>query len=143
MGSKKAGKVRKSIPFEFVLEALAEAAPYTKAMFGCVAVYVEDKIVFILRDREDQIENNGVWLATTPVHHKALLRDFPAMRSLKDFGLGPTGWQVLPSNSADFEESVMRACELVLENDPRIGKVPKARVSARSSLRKVKFRSKK
>ncbi len=42
---------RKIAPHEFVLDALAPLAPTTRPMFGCLAVYVEDKIVLILRDR--------------------------------------------------------------------------------------------
>lgn len=44
------------------------------------------------------------------------------------FGPGPTGWQVLPVNSDDFEESVIKACQLVIKRDPRIGKVPKIKL---------------
>lgn len=114
----------KRIPFEFVLEALESADPYTKPMFGCTAVYVGEKIVLILRERESSPGDNGVWLATTPEHHESLAREFPSMRSIAVFGPGPTGWQVLPVDSADFEEAALRACELILEGDPRIGKVP-------------------
>ncbi len=38
-------KQRKAIPQEFVLDALAPLSPRTRRMFGCLAVYVEDKIV--------------------------------------------------------------------------------------------------
>jgi hypothetical protein len=31
---------------------------------------------------------------------------------------------VLPTDADDFEEAALRACELVLAEDPRIGKVP-------------------
>lgn len=118
-------KSKKHIPFDFVLEELGSVMPYTKPMFGAVAVYVEDKIVFILRDRPKTPEDNGVWLATTSEHHPSLQKTFPNMRSLKTFGPGPTGWQILPADADDFEESVLQACELVTHGDPRIGKVPK------------------
>jgi hypothetical protein len=93
-------------------------------MFGCVAVYVKDKIVLVLRDRPDRPEDNGVWLATIPDHHESLRKDFPNMRSIGAIGKDVTGWQVLPADSDDFEETALRACELVLGRDPRIGKVP-------------------
>jgi hypothetical protein len=38
-----------------------------------------------------------------------------------------TGWQLLPADAENFEEAALRACELVLAGDPRIGKVPGAR----------------
>ena len=67
-------KPRKAVPHEFVLEALAALSPQTRPMFGCLAVYVEDKIVLILRDKRDQTADNGVWLATTEEHHESLRR---------------------------------------------------------------------
>src|SRR6516164_11844252 len=60
-----AAKRRKPVPHEFVLDALAELSPRTNPMFGCLAVYVEDKIVLILRDKREPTADNGVWLATT------------------------------------------------------------------------------
>jgi hypothetical protein len=43
---------------------------------------------------------------------------------------------VLPAAASDFEEAALRACELVLARDPRIGKVPKARRASRLTSRK-------
>ena len=93
-------------------------------MFSCLAIYVEDKIVFTLRDKRDQTADTGVWLATTEEHHQSLRREFPNMRSIQVLGKKVTGWQVLPTDAEDFEEAALRACELVLARDPRIGKVP-------------------
>ncbi len=128
-------KRRKPIPFEFVLDALAPAAPSTRPMFGCLAIYVREKIVLILRHKADETSptketDNGVWLATTGDHHESLRRDFPNMRSIGVLGKKITGWQVLPADAPDFEEAAMRACELVLAGDPRIGKIPGQRRKA-------------
>jgi hypothetical protein len=114
----------KSIPFDFIFDHLIRVKPYTKPMFGCTSVYVDDKIVFVLRQKNGDRNDNGVWIATTVEHHESLSEEFPSMRSIRVFGKGPTGWQVLPEESPDFEESVIRACELVVARDPRIGKVP-------------------
>ncbi len=124
-----APRQRKVVPHEFVLDAIAPLLPHTRSMFGCLAVYVEDKIVFLLRDKRDGTADNGVWLATTPEHHESLRREFPNMRSIQLLGKETTGWQVLPADSLDFEEAALRACELILAGDSRIGKVPKRRVS--------------
>ena len=115
------------IPHAFVLDALFSISPITRPMFGCLAVYVSEKIVFVLRDRADQPDDNGVWLATTADHHRSLKRAFPHMRSISALGKKVTGWQVLPADAPDFEEAALRACDLVLARDPRIGKVPAAR----------------
>ncbi len=117
-------KTRKVPPFAFALEALETISPWTRLMFGCVAVYVGEKIVLILRDRPTSSADNGVWLATAEEHHESLRREFPNMRSVELFGKEVTSWQVLPSDSPDFEEAALRACELVVARDPRIGKVP-------------------
>ncbi|HEV8043198.1 MAG TPA: hypothetical protein VGP62_30240 [Bryobacteraceae bacterium] len=120
-------KRRKTIPHEFVLDAMASLSPRTHPMFGCLAIYVEEKIVLILRDKAGETTDNGVWLATTQEHHESLRREFPNMRSIKVLGKKVTGWQLLPADAPDFEESALRASELVLARDPRIGKVPKAK----------------
>jgi hypothetical protein len=54
------------------------------------------------------------------------------MRSIQVFGKKVTGWQVLPAEAKDFEEAALRACELVLAEDPQIGKVPGARRASRA-----------
>jgi hypothetical protein len=135
-------KQRKPVPHEFVLDAIASLSPVTRSMFGCLAIYVQEKIVLILRDKRDPAADNGVWLATTEEHHQSLRRDFPNMRSIQVLGKKVTGWQVLPADSQDFEEAALRACEFVLAGDPRIGKVPGARRAKRSGITKAAKSSK-
>jgi hypothetical protein len=132
-------KPRKPVPHEFVLDAIAPLSPTTRPMFGCLAIYVKDKIVLILRnkDKRDQTADNGVWLATTEEQHQSLRREFPNMRSIKALGKKVTGWQVLPSDAPDFEEAALRACDLVLAGDPRIGKVPGARRASKPKTKKA------
>ncbi len=137
-----APKPRKAIPHEFVLDALAPLSPRTNPMFGCLAVYVGEKIVLVLRDKRDETQDNGVWLATTPEHHESLRREFPNMRSIKVLGKPVTGWQILPTDAPDFEQSALRACELIVAGDPRIGKVPKPRSGARAKAPQRAARSK-
>lgn len=107
-------------------------------MFGCLAVYVNDKIVLVLREKLEASADNGVWLATTMEHHELLRREFPHMRSIGVFGKDVTGWQVLPADAPDFERAALRACELVLANDPRIGKLPKQRRLPRISSKSAR-----
>jgi hypothetical protein len=126
-------KPRKPVPHEFVLDAIATLSPKTRSMFGCLAIYVQDKIVFILRDKPEQPADNGVWLATTEDQHQSLRREFPNLRSIRVLGKKVTGWQVLPADAQDFEEAALHACDLVLARDPRIGKVPKRRASRSKS----------
>jgi hypothetical protein len=132
-----AGQRGKIPPHEFVLDAISLASPTTRPMFGCVAVYVDDKIVFVLRDKVSSAADNGVWLATTEEHHQSLRREFPYMRSIGVLGKEVTGWQVLPVDAPDFEEAALRACQLVLARDPRIGKVPNTRLPSKSRAQKT------
>ena len=124
-------KPRKPIPHPVVLEALAPLSPMTRPMFGCLAIYVNDKIVLILRDKQGPSPDNGVWLATTEMHHDSLRCEFPNMRSIQVFGREVTHWQVLPVDAPDFEEAALRACEMIAAKDPRIGKVPKKKRKGR------------
>ena len=118
-------KARKPVPHEFVLDAIASLSPETRPMFGCLAVYVKDKILFVLRDKRNETsDDDGMWLATTVEHHESLRQDFPNMRSIRVLGKKVTGWQLLPADAPDFEEAALRACEFIQTGDPRIGKVP-------------------
>jgi len=130
-------KQRKPVPHEFVLDAIASLSPTTRPMFGCLAVYVQEKIVLILRDKPGLTADNGVWLATTEEHHQSLRRDFPNMRSIQVLGKKVTGWQVLPADAQNFEEAALHACELILARDPRIGKVPGARRASKPRTKKA------
>jgi hypothetical protein len=126
-------KQRKPVPHAFVLDAISTLSPYMRPLFGCLAIYVKGKIVLILRDKPKSTADNGVWLATTQEHHQSLRRVFPNMRSIQVLGKRVTGWQVLPVDAPDFESAALRACELVLAGDARIGKIPGARTSKSGS----------
>ena len=133
---------RKVVPYEFVLDAIALLLPRTRPMFGCLAVYVGDRIVLALRDKGDASADNGVWLATTKEQHESLRCEFPNMRSIRMLGREVTGWQVLPADAPDFEAAALRACELIMAMDPRIGKLPAPRRSSGSAARKARKSSK-
>jgi hypothetical protein len=137
-------KEPKKPPFDFVLDELSAQEPWTRPMFGCHAVYVEDKIVLILRDKGRPACDDGVWVATTEAHHASLRRELPSLRSITVLASGGvTGWQILPVEADDFEESVLRVCALVRAGDVRIGKVPKPRrKSAKTSAKPAKTSAK-
>jgi hypothetical protein len=130
-----ATRSRSTVPHEFVLDALASVAPWTRPMFGCTAIYVGEKIALILRQKPSYERDNGVWLATTHEHHESLRQDFPNMRSIGLLGEPVSNWQVLPADAPDFEESAMRACELIIAGDPRIGKIPSSKRKKTKAVR--------
>jgi hypothetical protein len=134
-------KARKAVPHAFVPKhspSVARDPPHV----GCVAVYLGEKIVLILRDKPDKTADNGVWLATAAEHHQSLRHQFPNMRSIKVFKKKVTDWQVLSADAPDSEAAALRACELILVRDPRIGKVPRARRMSGSHARNVAKSSK-
>lgn len=118
-------------PFPFVLELLEDLEPATRPMFGCLAIYHDGKILLALREKDGQPEDNGVWLATTPEHHASLRKDLPSLRSIRMFGPGESGWQILPASEPSFETEVEKAIRFIKKGDPRIGKVPQSKKSKR------------
>jgi hypothetical protein len=104
----------------------------TRSMFGSLAVYVDEKIVFFLRRKPDpgSLRDNGIWVASIPEHYASLVREFPALRPIELFrSRAFTGWLNLPESEEGFEEAALGVCALVIRGDPRIGKVPKKRKS--------------
>jgi hypothetical protein len=95
-------------------------------MFGHHAIYVGERIVLFLVERPNN-PDNGVCLATTAQSIPGLLADFPCLRPLDAYGPTATDWRLIPCDAEDFEESVARACELICQGDPRIGRIPKSR----------------
>ncbi len=77
---------KKKLPFQFVLDELEPLAPLVKPMFGCHAVYVGEKLVLFLCERESLLDpqkvadQQGVWLATTREAYASLAAEFPSAR---------------------------------------------------------------
>lgn len=123
-----AGKKRKPAPHEFVLDAIASLSPYTHPMFGCLPVYLKDKIVlfYASKPQAPRITEYGS-LPRRNTLPRQPTPGIPQLAVYSDLGKSVTGWQVLPADAPDFESAALRACELVLAEDPRIGKVPEGR----------------
>ncbi len=117
--------MRKNIPFDFIFDYLITLDIKTKPMFGLWAIYLDDKIMLILRQRDKNQEMNGVWIATSQEFHNSLRKDIPSLTSITPNTLEDTEWQLIPENHPDFETSVRKACELILNHDIRIGRIPK------------------
>ena len=113
-----------------------------KPMFGLWAIYANKKIMLILRHRKDHPDTNGIWIATHQEHHKSLKSDLPSLCSISSYsgGYKETEWQVLPVDSYHFEASVRKVCELIKNNDHRIGRIPKPRQSKAKTKSIIKLK---
>ncbi len=81
--------------------------------------------MLILRKKEKDPENDGIWVATSIDRHESLRPVLPSMRAIPLFGPGETAWQWLPESDVRFEEDALTACSLILKKDSRIGRIPK------------------
>ncbi|MEP7337569.1 MAG: hypothetical protein ABI977_07470 [Acidobacteriota bacterium] len=111
--------------FNFVIEELEPLSPVVRPMFGCHSVYVGEKIVLFLRDVNKKPMENGVWVATTPEEYASLSKEFASMTPFNKPEPGKSPWFLLAPNAPDFEEAALKACEMILNGDPRIGRVTK------------------
>ena len=127
----------KNIPFKFVFDYLEPLDVTVKPMFGMFAVYVGEKIMLVLRKRKSEENKNGVWIACSNDDDVSLRAEFPSLRSIP--GLtnksSETEWQYFPDDADDFETSVIRICELIVQRDSRIRRVPQNRVPKKKSKR--------
>ena len=122
-------EIKNKIPFKFVLDYLHSLSITIKPMFGCHALYSNGKILLVLRKKSDHTDANGVWIATSKEYHISLKKELPTMSSvyILSNGKGETGWQMIREEEEDFEEAVIRLCQMIAQNDERIGKTPKPR----------------
>lgn len=116
----------KPIPYNFIFDYLLPLELTVKPLFGMYMIYTGQRIILVLRERQNQPEMNGIWVATNKGHQKSMKRDFPVLRSFsgpksEDSG---AGWQMIPADADDFEATAIKICELIVHRDPRIGKIP-------------------
>ncbi len=120
---KSASSLKRKVPFPFVIEELVSLRPTIKSLFGSTNVYLEDKLLFSLRNSIKRPSTNGIWVYTTAEHLNSLAKEFPELPRRQFWRSGKNGWVVLPSRLESFEEYAFKACELVLKGDQRIGRV--------------------
>ena len=117
------------IPFDFIIDCLNPKEVVIKPMFGCYGLYINNKICFFLRNREDKSELNGVWVAVaTPDDYQSLAKELPSInqdKKLVEDKKSNNKWLLLSTFDDQFESLVNNACDLVLNNDKRIGKITK------------------
>ena len=110
------------VPYDFVLRYLYPVRPTIKKMLGCYGLFVKDKNILVLRERDNHPEFNGVFVATQPEFFEELQNTLHA--SNMDFELDGIkhSWIFISEDLDDFKEKVQKACELIKAGDERIGK---------------------
>ncbi len=121
-------------PFPFILEELDSIRPTIKHMFGFTSVYLDERLLCSLRDSVKQPGSNGMWLYTTMEHIDSLAKEFPGLskRQLWRSRNTDKAWIILASRLESFEEYAFKACELILQNDQRIGRLKRLTSSGSS-----------
>lgn len=109
--------------FQFVLDELWPLRPVIKHTFGFIYIYLDGRLLLGLRDSTKHPNTNGVWLFTTVEHLDSLRREFSSLRGQYFWKSGNNGWVILASRLEGFEENALRACELILNGDRRIGRL--------------------
>jgi len=114
----------KIIPFDFVFDYLPPNV-ITKAMFGMQYIYLNKKIMIILRKAKKNVGMNGIWVATSGEHHQSLEKEIPAMTGfvLDNGEMHDSNWRLIREDHDDFETAAIKVCELISHGDPRIGKL--------------------
>lgn len=111
------------MPFNFLIEELTSLRPTVKSAFGFTYVYLDDRLLFTLRESVKQPATNGMWLFTSSEHVDGLAKEFPELSRRQIWRSGKNCWIVLASKLAHFEEYALKACELILDGDRRIGRM--------------------
>jgi len=96
--------------------------PTVKQMFGFTYVFVGDRLMLLFRNRTNQSEFNGVWLATTEEHFESLQKEFLVSPAWL-VGFAKKQWLLIPINAGELEEYSLKACELILKGDIRLGRL--------------------
>ncbi len=116
--------IKKHIPFDFVFDHLVKSQVTVKPMFGFFAIYAHNRIVLVLRCREDKFALNGIWLAVNEEYLTSIKADFPSLVDLpiiEGSKLKKATWLIINELANDFEEIAIRLCKLIEDNDLRVG----------------------
>ncbi len=111
----------------FVLDELAPLRPIIKRAFGFTYVYFGERLLCGLQDSDKQRGSNGLWLFTTSEFVDSLGSEFDDLPKRYLWRNGKNAWVILASRLPGFEEYAFKACELILNNDRRIGRLARGK----------------
>lgn len=76
----------------------------------------------LLRERENEPEFNGIFVATQPEYFDDLQDEIHVSNMIFDLDGVPHSWIFLSEDLEDFDKKVKKTCEMIRANDERIGK---------------------
>ena len=118
-------------PFDFIFDYLLPIEIEVKPFFGMFAIYANNKLLLLLRERDKETEKNGIWIATVGNGVETLKAELPGSLVLFERKSRKDEWLLISSDEDAFERSAIRLCELIVRRDPRIGRIPKPRARKR------------
>jgi len=125
----------KNIPFDFVVDNLNGQSLEMRPMFGMLYIYRGPQLLLMLRQRDNEPQFNGVWVAADKAHHEELMKELPHATPQSDFGFS-TKWLFLPEAATGFETSALQVCRLINRGDKRVGRVVKnTRITKKATTR--------
>lgn len=110
------------VPYDFVLRYLYPVRPQIKKMFGCYGLFIHKKLLMLLRNRENQPEFNGIFVATQPQFFDDLQNEIHTSNMIFDLDGDPHTWVFLSEDLEEFDDKIKKACEMIKACDERIGK---------------------
>src|SRR6201986_87046 len=95
----------KVMPFDFVLDYLPKHI-LVKPMFGMYYIYLNKKLMLMLREADKEPEMNGIWVSTHKKHHQSLEEE---IRGLTEYVMYDgdkkyeSHWRLLKPDDEHFE----------------------------------------
>lgn len=112
-------------PFEFIFDYLLPIETEVKPFFGMFAVRSRGKLLLLLRDRKNEPDMNGIWIATVGDGALSLQKELPGALVLFERKSKKDEWLLIHPDAEAFERSAIAVCDLIVHRDPRIGRVPR------------------
>ncbi|MFI5159784.1 MAG: hypothetical protein ACHQHN_00835 [Sphingobacteriales bacterium] len=119
--------MNKAAPFDFVFDYLPRNI-VVKPMFGMFYIYLNKKLMLMLREAVKEPEMNGIWVSSHKKHHQSLVEEIPGLAEYVMYDGDKkyeSHWRLLKPDDDDFESSAIYVCELISKGDKRIGKETK------------------
>jgi hypothetical protein len=119
--------IRREPPFDFIFDYLVPIETEVAPFFGMFAVRSRGKLLLLLRERANEPNMNGIWVATVGDGAVSLMKELPGSLVRFDRKSKKDEWLLIPPDAEAFERSAIHLCDLIVHRDPRIGRMPKPR----------------